>query len=1205
MDKASVENILLVADELPAATLSSSHVKLDSVEEVGSSLEKTLLELVHQRAMMGKPPEENEKVNENNNENDDEKDDAEDLLSAGDLTSDSDDEVKNDDDDTIASKSAAPVIPPKSQHKGFALPEDERDKARWFRILSPRETKGIDGPYCEEELRRMYKLGDIDDNTMFWTEGQTDWEQLLFMTALRPRLIPKPMLPPRPGKEQTAEAYNPITALPDKLDAINAEAFVSMPMHQHCSRCGTIAVGHMRGIGENQVDMLGLRKTVGGDSKTMSEVVPGLLFVGSSGAAKINPIFDMGITLVINCTSNMGNPVEKLPYFRCRTLPLKDKPQDKHTEASIAAMVEQLDKVYDWIELERISPERALFSDPVPIPTRLNEKTNKFGRPIKSVEEVAIKLRIGKEKRTPRILLWSRKGLDRPVFVAAAYLVRQYGMSVSRAISLLEISRPGALICRFYKTCLEAYGQKYTRGEMLCLDCLNLAKHNHSHTTQNEILISNADLFKEHGGVKNSVDDDTMDAKKLGAYLELLPSETDATKITKLGDVNIYMPKIYLGASVQSGWTGLLDLNLFGHPLGDVTICDLFDALRRTGVSKQLRTIGLGSTRCGCAGLRALQAALCMDPSFSEDDNSIAAGTIATYETRSVQENEPLATAITATSGHGKNAILGSTEDVIPDGLKKITFNPFATDELVDLDLSDNKIGIEGSKCICEILRQVCSLTSLNISYNLQLTDEGCRTVIDAVTPVHEDFGGADDRKQNSVVSIGNPNRGGSVGSASVSIFTRKDERYSRSLTALNISCACVGPATAERLLETFRYNDVLSIFIADYNTALTPLEFKHVLNSIRSYSKCLQYLSLADMDFTVKSFGYLSRLLENRELPLMMIDVTKCGLTPSHIHLLCSYLRKSKSLKRLSIGSNEIGDEAAAELAYAIKVLTPEEAEIAKELRRAERLENGDSLKAIEADEQREAMLDSNGMTTVQGPPLEYVDFSLMDLNPFGSKELLKAACTRSTITRVRLSGNNLGTDMECIRPWLEAAHFQDLHLNNCKLGTKGASTLLNILSDTTGQGTNVLGKYIRALDLSSNAIHDDLAEDLVKLLNGNMIIEFLDLGFNAITNALKEPVQKAYSVLSNSQLEKKIYNLHINVVGNKCNPYMLGEPGMGRAKSIFRYGVGPMLGDDLNDGYSHVNQTSRRHHFERKAANDRKILENFELQWPIRHMN
>ena len=115
-------------------------------------------------------------------------------------------------------------------------------------------------------------------------------------------------MPPRQGKESEGDSYNPILSLPEKSDAFNAEALDDMPMTHSCSRCGSIAVGHMPGVGENSVDLVSLRKTMPwSNGEVASEVVPGLIWAGNASAAKLNPILDQGITLVINCTNNMGN----------------------------------------------------------------------------------------------------------------------------------------------------------------------------------------------------------------------------------------------------------------------------------------------------------------------------------------------------------------------------------------------------------------------------------------------------------------------------------------------------------------------------------------------------------------------------------------------------------------------------------------------------------------------------------------------------------------------------------------------------------------------------------------------------------------------------------------------------------------------------------------------------------------------------------
>ena len=1152
-------------------------------------------------------------------------------------------------------KSDAPVIPPRILNSGFKLPEDDREKARWFRILSPRETKGIDGPYSELELRLMYKTGDLNDNTMMWTEGQSDWEQLLFMKNLRPRMLQLPLMPPKVGEDMKAEAYNPITSLPTEMDAMGAKPLESMPMNLNCSRCGSIAVGHMGGVGANQADLTGLRKSLKMKGDGATECIPGLIWCGNSSAAKLSPILDMGFTLIINCTSNLGNPKDKLPYFRCKTVPFKDKPRGApEGEKAMEGLMDMLEKVYDWMELERISPERALQSDPPQMQSSVLEKTDKFGRSFKTVEEKAIKLRIGKEKRVPRILLWSRKGLDRPCVVAAAYMIRQYGMPMDKALAMLEISRPGLSICRYYKTVLEMWSHKYTLGELLCLDCLNMAKHNHSHTTQNEKLFDNKALINETGEGPE-VPEDKTSVQILTKYLDMIPTEADATKITRaLGSIEAYLPKLYFGNSIQSGWTGLMDLNLYGVSLGDGMITDLFDAFLVTGVSKKLRSIGLGSTRCGCAGMEAIRRAVCRQDDDGKDyaiaqanaSEVFLGGNVTSTSLHigevgldSIVEGDGTEVQVQGDLGPGpgpgnpgnnententtRRQGLGLPSNVPMDDRSVLTMGSAfadATDELISLDLHSNKIGYAGCKELAELFRQVESLTCVNVSYN-PLTDLGAKILLDSITPDSSDFAEEEEANPSANVSAKptqstlilshsmagtNPScqSAGAKSGVDSAGFTKKDERVNTSITSINLSSCELGHASSEKLLDTFRENLLLTTFICDYNPDLTPKEMKHIMNTIRSYNKTLQCLSLGDMPISVKTCGYITRLLENWATPLMDLDFTKCDFGVPHMRVMCQYIPRSKYLKRFSMGSNTIGTEGAHLLAEAIKNLTPEETEENRLARRQERLDDGVTLREIEEDEVVERMeVKLHG--AISGPPLAYINFSHMDLDPAASAELFKAVCTRASIQNCNMSGNDFGDEVEHITPWLEGAHFKDLHLNNCNFGTKGGITILNACCDMRGLGKCVLGSHLLQLDISSNQIHNKAVGAICRILKENMRIEVLDLGFNKLTDDISEIVKTAYGVVSTSRIEEKVYELHINVLGNDCHPYMLGEPGMGRSKSTYRFGINPSMGDDINDGYSHINQTSRAHNFMRKSAFDQKVFENHNLLKPIAHIN
>ena len=149
----------------------------------------------------------------------------------GDSTTESDKDSDEDSEQTDSlatgeTGTAPPPMPPKEMDTaGFVVPTDTKEKYMWFRILEPRETRGFDGPYNEEDLRQMYKKGEINDETMLWAEGRRDWEQLLYMDDLRPRLIQVPLIPVRISKGKTLEneAFNPILTAPHKDDVSGAK----------------------------------------------------------------------------------------------------------------------------------------------------------------------------------------------------------------------------------------------------------------------------------------------------------------------------------------------------------------------------------------------------------------------------------------------------------------------------------------------------------------------------------------------------------------------------------------------------------------------------------------------------------------------------------------------------------------------------------------------------------------------------------------------------------------------------------------------------------------------------------------------------------------------------------------------------------------------------------------------------------------------
>jgi hypothetical protein len=155
----------------------------------------------------------------------------------------------------------------------------------------------------------------------------------------------------------------------------------------------------------------------------------------------------------------------------------------------------------------------------------------------------------------------------------------------------------------------------------------------------------------------------------------------------------------------------------------------------------------------------------------------------------------------------------------------------------------------------------------------------------------------------------------------------------------------------------------------------------------------------------------------------------------------------------------------------------------------------------------------------------------------------------------------------------------------------------------NSTAAGT--LGAELRVLHLADNDLHDSAAEAVNRLLNANMRLEVLDLGFNKFTPECADVMQSAKGVDSSTRKEKKLLSLHVNMMGNTCDPFMLDMPGMARSKSGFRFGIKASVEDEINNGFSHVPEAARQLHKMRMASNEasQRAFDRFQL--PINQMS
>ncbi|MDP0501024.1 MAG: DUF4328 domain-containing protein [Verrucomicrobiota bacterium JB022] len=84
--------------------------------------------------------------------------------------------------------------------------------------------RGQEGPYPEEEVRRLHEAGELPPRTLYWKQGMPDWRplsELLGETATDEalaRLQPPPMPPTAPATQAAPTAWAPVSAAPARRE---------------------------------------------------------------------------------------------------------------------------------------------------------------------------------------------------------------------------------------------------------------------------------------------------------------------------------------------------------------------------------------------------------------------------------------------------------------------------------------------------------------------------------------------------------------------------------------------------------------------------------------------------------------------------------------------------------------------------------------------------------------------------------------------------------------------------------------------------------------------------------------------------------------------------------------------------------------------------------------------------------------------------
>lgn len=415
---------------------------------------------------------------------------------------------------------------------------------------------------------------------------------------------------------------------------------------------------------------------------------------------------------------------------------------------------------------------------------------------------------------------------------------------------------------------------------------------------------------------------------------------------------------------------------------------------------------------------------------------------------------------------------------------------------------------------ITRLLESRYSLHTLSLANN-QIGDMGGASLVGALVLPEKDLFDSEEYKDpdGSV----NATLYGSNQQARATGESDNDDEYlikNSTLTCLDLSNNSLGKETLEALAAVMKSNIALHTLQLDCCSLSRGGNYlNHIFDECRAFNKSLRCLSLTDSTLSVASFDHLMRIFDGPS-PLEQVDLSRCGLTALHLRKSLEKITYSRHLSRLVFSGNKLMDQG-------VEFLT--------------------------------------NVLSNQRPPLSALDLSTCGVTISSAIPFITAVASRETMRSLDLSDNNLhGTvaQMKALCSTLPSASLRSLNLSRCALGVHGSCSLFSALLGNSS---------LRILLLAENEIKDSVDGPLAEFLEANCSLEVLDLGYNCLTTGALRRSQKALRVESTSSLERKLTELHINLVGNPCGPYELEFPGMARSKNLLRYGHERLDGDEF----------------------------------------
>ena len=424
-----------------------------------------------------------------------------------------------------------PMIPLKKFQQKESIVVNTRDQDEmplWYVVLSPRETRGATGPFTVAELREKFAAEEIHDRTLTWKQGIAKWHELKHLPYLYPKVVRPPAVPTRVYQAHIAS----IEELEQEIDRdvvkkdriLGVLRFPVLSLAHICVKCGAFATCYTPSYGEQPVPP-SLAEPVNLDlpPQTVTEVIAGFLWVGNVGSSRGNNIDQLEVTMIVNCTEDLKTAPSRPPQYRCHRAPMKECTKRSNVaDFDHEDILKTFTSVCDAMDWERSHTAKVPDSDYIvrsvhDTRIKYTGPVDKKGRPKVPYVPVAKPIVIGSSNRSerppatdadddesakeskkevdpdiiiepvkarggpaapPRVLLYSRLGLDRPCAIAVAYYVRTWKVRLQTALAEVKKGRYAMKISEPYMLALETWERRYAVGvgESYCDDCVEQAR---------------------------------------------------------------------------------------------------------------------------------------------------------------------------------------------------------------------------------------------------------------------------------------------------------------------------------------------------------------------------------------------------------------------------------------------------------------------------------------------------------------------------------------------------------------------------------------------------------------------------------------------------------------------------------------------------------------------------------------------------------